>query len=295
MYKKEIFVEEVLSKQQLADLIELESKCNEVNQTDLKFHEVDFDATTFHVCSYIDGLLVGYFSLTQNYIKNEFLLWGALHPDFEETVHFNEILKVIIKSEFMRDAKTIKILNDPTASNMKMLYCEKGAVYEHTIYDMRFKKVSDVMTNDINIREATMEDLKTICEIGVEAFGTSEEDEISYNTRNIENDKIKTYLASTNSGFVGMVSVKISNNSSSIADLAVIKEHQKKGYGRSILCLTIKELLKKEIKDIRLGVETNNVNALNIYKATGFEIHHSTEWLLLELDENITYKPPSTI
>lgn len=288
MHKIEIFVEEVLSKQQLTDLIELELKCNEVYQIDLKFHEADFETTTFHVCSYKEGKLIGYFSLTQNYIKNEFLLWGTLHPDYDNSPHFHEMLKVIINSEFMKDAKTIKILNDSNAINMKMLYGERGAVHQHTIYDMRFKGVTDVNTKGINIREATMEDLNTVCKIGVEAFGTSEEDEISYNTGNIKNDKIKIYIASVNSCPVGMVSVKITNDSSSIADLAVIKEHQKNGYGRSILSLTINELLKKEIKSIRLGVETSNINALNIYKAVGFETHHSTEWFLLEIERKVT-------
>jgi len=283
MYRKEIFVTANLSKQQLTDLIELEIKCNELYDIDLKFHEADFESIGFHICSYNGDKLVGYFALTQNYIKDEFLLWGTVHPDFENLDHINEMLKVGIDSDYMKDSKTIKILNNSSARSMKTLYCDRGAVHQHTVYDMRFKGVVDIKSKDIDIREATMEDIVTLCKIGVEAFSTSEEDERSYNTGNIKNDRIHTYIASTNGCAVGMVSVMITDGSSSIADLAVIREHRKKGYGQSILSLTINELLKKNIKNIRLGVETSNVNALNIYKSAGFETHHSTEWFLLEL------------
>ncbi|MBI9013088.1 MAG: GNAT family N-acetyltransferase [Clostridiales bacterium] len=283
MNKREIFVTADLNKQQVADLIKLESTSNDLYDIDLKFHEADFESISFHICSYKDNKLIGYFALTENYIKDEFLLWGTVHPDFENLDHINEMLKVGLASDSMKDTKTIKILNNSSARSMKTLYCDRGATHQHTVYDMRYKGLVDINTENIDIREATIEDLDTVCKIGVEAFSTSEEDEVAYNTGNINNDRIHTYIASTNGCTIGIVSVMITDESSSIADLAVVKEHRKKGYGRSILSLTISELLKKNIKNIRLGVETSNVNALNIYKAAGFETHHSTEWLLLEL------------
>jgi ribosomal protein S18 acetylase RimI-like enzyme len=51
----------------------------------------------------------------------------------------------------------------------------------------------------------------------------------------------------------------------------VIPELRGRGYGREILARTIAELRAEGWQHIRIEVETENVNALGLYRSCGFQ------------------------
>lgn len=66
---------------------------------------------------------------------------------------------------------------------------------------------------------------------------------------------------------------KIKENNIRLGFIIVNSEMRNKGYGKKLILKTIKYVKEKFNPDeIELGVFTNNINAINCYKACGFEI-----------------------
>ncbi len=70
---------------------------------------------------------------------------------------------------------------------------------------------------------------------------------------------------------IGNINVEYDNNSAFIFGFGILPDHRGKGYGKAALNELLKLIIAKGIDDIQLDVECNNKNALNLYKAFGFE------------------------
>jgi aryl-alcohol dehydrogenase-like predicted oxidoreductase/RimJ/RimL family protein N-acetyltransferase len=78
-------------------------------------------------------------------------------------------------------------------------------------------------------------------------------------------------------GNVKIHTINYENYSASIGILIGDKNSRGKGYGKHVINLTKKLLLKKNIYIIELGVKKSNKAAFNLYKACNFEIVKSTK------------------
>jgi ribosomal protein S18 acetylase RimI-like enzyme len=59
-----------------------------------------------------------------------------------------------------------------------------------------------------------------------------------------------------------------------IDDLFILKEHRNKGLATRLIREFIKTAKKEKIKKAKLGVNSKNLNAINLYKNLGFKISH---------------------
>lgn len=275
-----------LNELQLNDLKTLVEICNQTEEAQLKFHEVNPKYAMTNILYYDDNQLMGYCCVTKSYAQNEVIIWGTLHPELRDAEHFEKVYTSVINSDSLKKKTRIKVLNNVLACEMKKIYSSLGAEYHHTTYEMKYNfshQLPQPITGVFTFREALISDIKDLTKIGMEAFDTSESDEKTYNEGNLINNEMYTFLGLIEDEPIGMVSVKMTNKDSSIADLAVLKEFRNNGYGRHILSRTLDFLLSQDSHYIRLGVETKNEHALNIYKAVGFEIDHSLECFVIDL------------
>ncbi|WDV44375.1 GNAT family N-acetyltransferase [Clostridiaceae bacterium M8S5] len=266
-FKNQVITEQGLNNKSLKDLKELEQICNENDNTDLTFHLDGGDATKF--LFYNEDKLIGYFGMVRSYIEGEVMAWGTIHPDYRAKSIFSEFFKSVIEECKENNVDIIKIINERDATSFREFVMSEGGVDKYSTYKMNFNKEyykEDVKKcTDILLNRATLEDLHDIIPIGMEAFGTTKEDEKSYNESNLNNSKYSNFIGKINNTPVGIISARIENGEGSIADLAVLKSYRGRGIGRAILSKTIAYLLNQGIEKFTLSVETENKKALSLY------------------------------
>jgi ribosomal protein S18 acetylase RimI-like enzyme len=179
----------------------------------------------------------------------------------------------------MANIKSLRIMSDLRSESMNELYLESGCIKGQTTFEMRLNpsKLPKNMPSKLNIREVTIEDLEAISKIGSEAFSTSYDEELQYNSNNFKDEDTKIYVGMKGSEIIGVISKKITGSRSSIADLAVSSKHRRRGYGREILMKVVSSLDFDYGNYVRLAVVTENDHALNLYKSSGFEVHQTTK------------------
>ncbi|MBF0300147.1 MAG: GNAT family N-acetyltransferase [Oligoflexia bacterium] len=62
------------------------------------------------------------------------------------------------------------------------------------------------------------------------------------------------------------------NDSCNLVDLAIAKQHQKKGYGKKLFCHAIIEAKKLGARKFHLTVREDNLPAISIYNSCHFKI-----------------------
>ena len=63
--------------------------------------------------------------------------------------------------------------------------------------------------------------------------------------------------------------------------MEILPDYRGKGYGRELLILAINKLKEFKVKAINLQVETENKNALNLYKSCGFKENYIMDYYRL--------------
>ena len=85
-------------------------------------------------------------------------------------------------------------------------------------------------------------------------------------------------VAEENGELVGFLTATIVDNITRfigyIDDLAVTKKYRNKGYATQLMNKFEAEMKKKGVKTLKLGVKTNNEEAIRLYKKQGFKIEH---------------------
>lgn len=71
--------------------------------------------------------------------------------------------------------------------------------------------------------------------------------------------------------------IKIQDNILVLMGFYTQLEHRKKGYALQFLQLLINHYTSTNLKGFILGVDKNNIAAINLYHKVGFKIHNTTE------------------
>lgn len=272
--KNQIVTEEGLSENNFNDIKKLVDICNKKDNTDLKFY---FDGERKDITKFLfynEENVIAYFGITPGYNTGTYYAWGTIHPEHRSKENFAELFQSVKCKCKELNIGSLKFINERGAYSISEFVKCVGGKEQYSTYIMNFNKQyykgDSSEYTDIVLSRASLNDLNDIVLIGMEAFGTTEEEEKSYNESNLKNPKCNNFVCKVNNIIVGIVSAKIHNNEGSIADLAVLKSLRKNGIGRAILTKTIDYLLSCGIDKISLSVETENKNALLLYEHSGF-------------------------
>lgn len=275
-YKNQIITEQGLSEKSFGDIKNLVEICNEKDNTDLKFHLDGEEKNIIKFLFYDEENLVAYFGIAPNYNIGTSYAWGTIHPSYRTKPIFSELFKSVKDKCRGLNVDTLKFINERGATNIPEFIKSIGGEEKYSTYTMNFNKDyykdDSLECIDIVLSRASLDDLNDIVPIGMEAFGTTEEEEKLYNESNLSDSKYNNFIYKINNTLVGIISARIHNDEASIADLAVIKSYRKKGIGSTILSKTIAYLLNHGIEKFSLSVETENKHALSLYEHSGFRI-----------------------
>ena len=109
------------------------------------------------------------------------------------------------------------------------------------------------------------------------AFGDSYEGAKRLATGMLNADNRQFFLGEIEGEFIAMGVAAKEDEGTSIHGLGVLPEHQGKGYGKEMLYSIINKLAEQRIENINIEVESQNLNAFQLYKNSGFEVESAWE------------------
>jgi ribosomal protein S18 acetylase RimI-like enzyme len=164
---------------------------------------------------------------------------------------------------------------------------QKGK-YEFTEYLLKYNHSLDMKVREyeyrIKIHKATLADLESIIKISMTAFGDSYEGAKNLATGMLNSDNRQFFLAEIAGEFIAMGVAAKEDESVSIHGLGVSAEHQGKGYGKEILYSMLKILIEEGLPNITIEVDSENANAFQLYKNSGFVVENAWEYYRKSID-----------
>ena len=171
------------------------------------------------------------------------------------------------------------IFSSPTGVNDSWLphlgFCYQNSEYQMLRHTNAFLPASHTQ---LDYRTATLEDCATLCAIDTDCF-PKEQHSPSERMHTFLNDpNYHIVLAEENGMPVAKAHILLDDNRGRLSDIAVLPHCQGRGLGKAIMSYCVNFCLSKQRTSIDLDVETNNVNALKLYKNAGFLIANAYDF-----------------
>lgn len=201
---------------------------------------------------------------------------------------FTELVKRAEEELKKYGIKEILFLCEAKSTHGKAAILKQKAQYEFTEYLLKYNHSLDKKIKDYEYRvklyTATLADLENIIKISVAAFGDSYEGAKSLATGMLNADNRQFFLGEIGGEFVAMGVAAKGDEGTSIHGLGVLPEHQGKGYGKEMLYSILNKLAEQDEQSINIEVESQNSNAFQLYKNSGFEIESAWEYYRKVID-----------
>ena len=278
-------LKENLNNNDFNDINDLKSICFVHDNTNLKI-EIDYklsnvaknnDKTSSIINEFMlydDNKLIGYAGIC-DFGGEEIEVNGLVHPDYRRKGIFTRLFS-LLKDEFnKRDNKAMLLLSDNNSVSGIEFIKNMTDDFSHSEYDMNLDMdaTQNESFDNLIFRKALIGDINKIKEANFEFFSVNDIEDISSGI---------TYLLETDNIIIGKVRLEAIDNNGGIYGLEILPEYRGNGYGRELLILSIKKLKESNVKIINLQVETDNKNALNLYKSCGFKENYTMDYYRLK-------------
>ena len=278
-------LKENLNNNDFNDINDLKSICFVHDNTNLKI-EIDYklsnvaknnDKTSSIINEFMlydDNKLIGYAGIC-DFGGEEIEVNGMVHPDYRRKGIFTRLFS-LLKDEFnKRNNKAMLLLSDNNSVSGIEFIKNMTDDFSHSEYDMNLDMdaTQNESFDNLIFRKALIEDINKIKEANFEFFSVNDIEDISSGI---------TYLLETDNIIIGKVRLEAIDNNGGIYGLEILPEYRGNGYGRELLILSIKKLKESNVKIINLQVETDNKNALNLYKSCGFKENYTMDYYRLK-------------
>lgn len=276
-----ICLKQSIFQKEYKEINELEKLCKSQDKTNLKL-ELDYKLTMDNNSElglknineflyYIDDMLVSYLSISC-FGGNIGEINGMTHPHWRRRGLFNKLFKLAIEECSKRAFDKILLLSDNESNSGVKFIQSVGGEYDFSEYRMKYlNKVSFENMNSIILRKAEKSDKKEISKQDTLFFNDLEDDDDAFPIEEEKTLTDDTYMIELNREIIGKIAVEYLDNSAFIYGFGILPNFRGKGYGKSALKQILHLIDEQNISDISLDVECKNNNALNLYKACGFE------------------------
>ena len=278
-------LKENLNNNDFNDINDLKSICFVHDNTNLKI-EIDYklsnvaknnDKTSSIINEFMlydDNKLIGYAGIC-DFGGEEIEVNGMVHPDYRRKGIFTRLFS-LLKDEFnKRNNKAMLLLSDNNSVSGIEFIKNMTDDFSHSEYDMNLDMdaTQNESFDNLIFRKALIGDINKIKEANFEFFSVNDIEDISSGI---------TYLLETDNIIIGKVRLEAIDNNGGIYGLEILPKYRGNGYGRELLILSIKKLKESNVKIINLQVETDNKNALNLYKSCGFKENYTMDYYRLK-------------
>lgn len=288
-----IKLKENLDKNDYIDINNLKSICIDYDKTYLKL-ETDYKISNankngdninlINEFMFYDGNnLIGYAGIC-SFGGDALEVNGMVHPDYRRKGIFTRLFS-LVKDEFnKRDINEMLLLSDNNSTGGIEFIKNVSSDYDHSEHDMNLDMAAEHVLNFDNVvfRKATHEDINKIARENFEFFYEYDLEGISDNEKDNSNSSNCTYVMEIDDVVIGKSRLEINDNIGGIYGLEILPDYRGKGYGRELLVHSIIKLKESNVKGVTLQVETNNKNALNLYKSCGFKENYTMVYYSLK-------------
>ncbi|MGN1385898.1 MAG: GNAT family N-acetyltransferase [Bacillus sp. (in: firmicutes)] len=274
----------MLTKEQLLEIKDLQKRCEQNESFQLKLNwdmlasrGNDKRNDFFH---YEAGKLTGFLALYN--FGNKYELCGMVDPDYRRKGIFTELFSRAVTELKGRKCNQL-LLNAPAESESARAFLQQtDCHYYMSELQMKWSGATLEKDESVLVRCSEPRDLADEIQLEVRCFGFTEQEATEFvnSIRKVGNESF--YIIEREGETVGKMRVDRNKGESWIYGFAVYPEHQGKGIGRAAL----KNIIKKERdldNDIFLEVESQNVNALKLYKSIGFQAFHVQDYYEYQL------------
>lgn len=218
---------------------------------------------------YVDNTLIGYLGIA-NFNGSEAEISGMVHPEWRRKGIFKRLYGLAIDECKRRKFERILLLCDDKSEAAMEFIKATGSIYKFSEYKMRLKENNTAYeASNLVIRKAKNSDGDDISRL----------DSIFFDLPNInlsnpeeeEKNNLVTFMIELDGNTIGKIRVHSEGEASYIYGFGILPEYRRRGYGREALSGILNLIAKNNISKVYLEVAADNLNALNLYKACGFE------------------------
>lgn len=222
---------------------------------------------------YINDELIGYLGISE-FGGDVLEVSGMVHPDYRNRGIFTQLYRLVQDEFIKRDNREMLLLCDNKSSSGISFIKKAGGEYHHSEYDMTLDNEAfpEFKQHALNIRLATKEDANIIAIMNKDFFDIDTEERDEAIIGNIENGTL--FIAELDDISIGSVRIELNDGLGGIYGLGVLSKYRGKGYGRELIMWSAEKLMKIGADKVFLQVDTDNTNALNLYKSCGFKEDH---------------------
>ncbi|MDP4126167.1 MAG: GNAT family N-acetyltransferase [Bacillota bacterium] len=209
---------------------------------------------------------------------------GYTLPKYRGNGYFKALLtKAVDELRKFHIAELLFVCETQSKAGKEVIKALK-ANYEHTEYFMRLDlgryKNRNVSTSGerLLLMRSGLDDLEMVIETSVRAFDEPYEDAKSRIENCLRSGTREQYLALLNGERIGLAATNYDDEVGSIFGFGIVPEHRGKGYGEELLNLIVNCLKQGGKTEITLDVNSENEQALGLYKKLGFRVEVAYEY-----------------
>jgi len=232
---------------------------------------------------YDDKRLVGYLGIG-SFGGSTPELNGMVDPEYRNKGIFGELMRLAEDECRRRRMSSMLLLSDRKSTAGQAFIISRCASFHHTEFEMHISSLeNEVPPTGIFLRKATNSDADEVARQNKIYFDGSDEEHNMIMPETEEKRGMTIYIAEYDGNVVGKTHLQVIGNEGSIFGLGILPEYRGLGLGRKLLLESIRQLSELNASSIMLQVESENSNALNLYKSCGFEETSVMDYYKLEL------------
>ncbi|MDF2680641.1 MAG: family N-acetyltransferase [Brevibacillus sp.] len=283
----EVLGKNKLSAEELAEIKELVTLCNEHDGIDLKVNpemlEKRSGEHTEDFLYYEDDQLIGFLGLYV-FHGGEAEASAMVHPKYRQKGIFRALQTRAAEECRKRGIPHQLFIVQRESLSGKACMEQIEATYDFSEYWMDFDPTKTTAAPaDIQMRVAGEDDIETLIWLNVHGFQMEEERAREMSKKMDQESSSTTYLLLVDEQPIGKLSTNIIEGKGFIFGFCVHPDHQGKGYGRRALAKAIHLIRESGYEEMSLEVASENSSALGLYESCGFVVKSANDYYKLPL------------
>lgn len=295
MNSSRLFTQSNLSDSDFAQIRDLETMCNQFETINVKLNwglmKMREPGKPSDFCFYDHGQLVGYMPLDG--FGDQFEITGIVHPDYRRRGIFRQLFDAARAEAIRRKAVRLLLVNYRNSASGNATVKALGVRYHNSEYHMETSaaELSTLPASQLQLIEVTAQNVGDLSRSLANTFGAGEWNTEAALLADQQRKDGKYYLATTDNTQIGQVGIVDEGNGSVyIRAVGIAPEWRGRGYGRQLLSAIVQQMRDEGYTHFALDVETQNQNALGLYKSCGFQEANVYDYYEVGLSQSILKK-----
>jgi ribosomal protein S18 acetylase RimI-like enzyme len=221
---------------------------------------------------YVDGKLVGLLTL-DDYGQEDREITGMVHPDYRRRGIFTALLAAARAEAKQRGIERLVLICERFSRSGQGFVEAIGAKYDFSEHRMVLGNLKErgPFQENIQLQKAALNDREKIAQVSSISFGQNIERTRQHVTEAMSDPHCQYFMGKLGAEVIGCLNLFANDREFGIYGFGVLPQYRGRGFGRQMLELLIKSVRAESSKSIALEVETDNTNAIGLYRSCGFQ------------------------